>query len=77
LLNNKIELAFHKLTHKNYAVVQFFLTTEIHGAWKACSSLDHQEIPHISHPRRTLSKLEKYSFSGERKTHWLGRCNCI
>jgi hypothetical protein len=28
-------------------------------------------------PRRTLSKLEKYNFSGQRKNHWPGRCNRI
>jgi hypothetical protein len=28
-------------------------------------------------PRRTLPQLEKYNFSGQRKTHWPGRCNRI
>jgi len=27
--------------------------------------------------RRTVSKLEKYNFSGERNNHWLGKGNCI
>jgi hypothetical protein len=28
-------------------------------------------------PRRTLSQLEKYNFSGERENHWPGWCNHI
>jgi hypothetical protein len=28
-------------------------------------------------PRRTLSQLENYNFSGERKNHWSGRRNCF
>jgi hypothetical protein len=26
-------------------------------------------------PKKTLSQLEKYKFSGEKKNHWPGQCN--
>jgi hypothetical protein len=36
-----------------------------------------RDINIYSTPTRTLSQLEKYNFSGKRKDHWPGQCNCI
>jgi hypothetical protein len=52
-----------KLSHRDHNVHSRYTT--------------HCRSSHISHPRRTLSQLKKYNFSGERKNHWPGRCNRI
>jgi hypothetical protein len=48
------------------------LKPDIYDAKKHNATPSHPSLKEIYHtPSRTLSQLEKYNFSGERKNHWL------